>query len=205
MCMELQPHFTKEDFSEARREWDWALSQHSVHGFPNRHSLCNAPFACDFPTSEPMGLACREWIRIHNSHRYRKRKCVNSWVWLHTCLMLVFVFTSVPVYLCLPICSSMQAEEQTKEDRKAQKAKQKRREVYNESRHNNYEVRWRMMERKRLKEKVKYVIIPNGQSLSFNHKKQEQWPSVEWETMHVTASYTRPRLCETRDRIVLLH
>lgn len=49
MCMELQPHFTKEDFSQARREWNWALSQHSVHGFPNRHSLCTAPFACYFP------------------------------------------------------------------------------------------------------------------------------------------------------------
>lgn len=95
-----KPHFPQEDSSQARREWHWAPGQGSVHGFPNRHPLCSAPFTCYFPTYEPMGLVCREWSRIRNGLRKINDRFMSLGTHTHTCVRLVLVL-KVCQYFCV--------------------------------------------------------------------------------------------------------
>lgn len=107
MCTELQTHFTKEDFLQLRREWNWGLSQHSVRGFPTG-------IHCALLHSPVISLLLSQWgLYVESGVRYIIQKNPDDRFMsmgthiLHACL----VFTSVPVFLSLPICLWMWAEE----------------------------------------------------------------------------------------------
>lgn len=126
MCGELQPHFTKEDFLQPRRDWNGPCANTVSHGFPTGTH-------CALLHSSVISLLVSQWgLYVESGVGYiiasnTENQMIDSWVWVHTCYVLVFVFTSVPVSLRLPICPWMWAEELTYKGRqKAQKQSKNR-------------------------------------------------------------------------------
>lgn len=122
MCMELQPLFTEEDFSQLRRELNGPSADAASHGFPTgiHCPLLHLPF---------MSLRLSQWglyeTRVGNVTTSNGGEPNDRFMSWNTCYTLVIVFTSVPVFAQLPICSWKCTEELSKKEERKHKRKTK--------------------------------------------------------------------------------
>lgn len=94
MCRELQPHFTKEDFLQPRKEKNGPWANTTPHGFPTgiHCALLRSLLLSQWGLYAEIGVG---YIIASKT----ETQMIDSWVWAQTCYMLVLVITSVPVFL----------------------------------------------------------------------------------------------------------